>query len=188
MRAAILTLLTVGAALPAFAQSVRPLASGPINVIRPTDRAVDPAADTTPTIFFTGPRRPATPASEPRAALPGDDLVVWRSASPMVRSVAGSDAGYMLAQGTVDAAPAPEERRATGFGTGAAPSVVLVGGWYPPVRSGRGVRYRSGAADAPRPTTVAEQFPRAWIGGVSWSLPSDPIVPPPRAIGLTPRR
>ncbi|MDX2184585.1 MAG: hypothetical protein SFW08_11450, partial [Gemmatimonadaceae bacterium] len=91
MRAAIVTLLTAIAALPAWAQSARPVPggppSGPINIIRPSAGAADPAADTTPTVFYTGARRPAVVAAEPRTPIPGDELVVWRSSSPIVRSV-----------------------------------------------------------------------------------------------------
>lgn len=158
------------AAAPMAAQVARPAPVGPVNVIRPSDPTRDAAADTSPTIFYAGGRPPRDPAVDPR---PGDDLVVWRS-STLVRGVAGSDPGFMLSMSMADQAarlgrpPAP-------YGLGAAGALILpgaFGGWW-----GGPAGPPSSRASLRR---LADQLPRAWIGGESGVVPSpvlEPTVP-----------
>lgn len=163
----------------AGAQPVRPAPTGPVNVIRPSSPLADPAADTTPTVFFAGPR----PAPAPATDVPGHELVTWRSSSPLVRGVAGADAAYLAAFGGADG-------RVVGvaealIGRLAGPVFVGGGGW--PGWLGGGRRHHEDTPAAPV-RTVQDRFPRPWIGGVRWDLPQVPIEPPPRNAAVYPVR
>lgn len=166
------------AGLPGLhAQSARPVPTGPVNVIRPSQPEAAPVVDTGRTVFFAGPR----PAPPPAEDVPGHELVTWRSTSPLVRGVAGADAAYLAAFEGVGGADrrAPIGRSAGPvFIAGAFPVIVgdiAGGGQYVPIRQA-----------APR--TVSDQFPRPWIGGVRWDIPSAPIVEPPRNTAIYPIR
>ncbi len=142
----------------AGAQPVRPAPTGPVNVIRPSSPLADPAADTTPTVFFAGPR----PAPAPATDVPGHELVTWRSADGRVVGVAEALIGRL-----------------------AGPVFVGGGGW--PGWLGGGRRHHEDTPAAPV-RTVQDRFPRPWIGGVRWDLPQVPIEPPPRNAAVYPVR
>lgn len=171
-------------ALPVCGQGVRPTPTWPINVIRPSDPSQDAAADTSRTVFFTGARPTRDPATDPR---PGDELVVWRSRT-LVNGIAGSDAQYLQAMAYADHAPQAARTAAQvgagGWsGGGSAGAVIVtggvVGGWWPAAGGGRGMRRE--------PQRVADQFPRAWIGGESGVIRS-PVLQPTVPVVAAPYR
>lgn len=167
------------------AQPVRVPTSGPVNVIRASNPAADPGRDTSRTVFFEGPR----PAPPPAEDVPGHELVIWRSSSPLVRGVAGADAAYLAA---FEAPPAGGGGGRRAIGRQAGP-VVWGGGFWPVLVGGivdphAGDVYRERWPRVHTPPVVGGDLPTPWIGGVSWDLPRTPVVAPPRNTAIYPIR
>lgn len=170
--------LLAGPAAIVGAQSVRPVPTGPVNVIRPSQPAPDAARDTSRTVFFDGPR----PAPPPAEDVPGHDLVIWRSSSPLVRGVAGADAAYLAA---FDASGGNQRGRGA-IGRSAGP-VFIGGGFWAAGPEPLDDPFRHGAR-VTTPRVVGGDLPRPWIGGVQWNLPATPVVEPPRNTAVYPIR
>lgn len=170
LAARLATVATVLAAGAASAQGIRPVPTGPVNVIRLSDPTQDPTADTSHTVFFLGGRPPRDPATDPR---PGDELVTWRS-TWLVHGVAGSDPGYIQATAAADRAlHATRAAQAGHAGGGGGVIGTIV---FPGVFGGWGSVPVNGV-DRPAPRRLSDQFPRPWIGGESGIIPS-PILQP----------